>query len=313
MPLLSRQSGATAGTAFVLQSGKAPMTIILGDNRYGKAETRLVRVERGPGAHRLTDVNVSISLSGDFQSVHLSGNNADVLPTDSQKNTVYAFAKEGVGEIEEFALRLARHFVDSYLPVREARVSIEQYGWQRLSVEGRPHPHSFVRGGTEKRLTTVTASDGEAWIVSGLTDLTVLKTTGSEFWGYLKDRYTTLAETRDRILATSVTAHWRYGKREVDYAKCFEAARSRLLETFAATHSLSLQQTLYDMGRAVLERLPEVAEIRLAMPNKHHFLVDLSPFELANQDEVYLAADRPYGLIEGSVTRDDAPSPGRAW
>ncbi|MBJ7602407.1 MAG: urate oxidase [Candidatus Dormibacteraeota bacterium] len=289
------------------------MSIILGDNRYGKAETHFVRVDRGHGGHELADLTVSVALSGDFESVHLTGDNSNVLPTDSQKNTIFAFAQEGVGEIEEFGLRLARHFAGGYAPIREARVAIEQHSWQRLSVDGTPHPHAFVRGGTEKRLATVTASEREDWVVAGLTELTVLKTTGSEFWGYLKDRYTTLPETQDRILATAVTARWRYARAEVDHAACFATARSRLLETFAQAHSLSLQQTLYDMGRAVLESLPEVAEIRLAMPNKHHFLVDLSPFALNNQDEVYYAADRPYGLIEGSLMRDGAPPPGRAW
>jgi urate oxidase len=150
-------------------------------------------------------------------------------------------------------------------------------------------------------------------VLAGLSDLVVLKTTGSEFWGFPRDRYTTLAETRERILATAVTARWRYTGVELDFAACFDAVRGTLLETFAATHSLALQQTLYAMGRAVLEGIGEVAEIRMSMPNKHHFLQDLSAFGLDNPDVVYHADDRPYGLIEGAVVRDDVPPADVAW
>ncbi len=290
------------------------MTIVLGDNQYGKAEVRLVRVTRDSQRHEITDLNVSVALAGDFLDVHLTGNNANVLPTDTQKNTVYAFAKEApVGEIEEFGLRLARHFVDDYSPVHRARVHLEQYGWDRIVVDGAPHSEAFVRRGPERRTATVTCADGQAWVVSGLTDLVVLKTTGSEFRGYLRDRYTTLEETTERVLATAVTARWRHARVDVDWAMSYAETRRLLLETFACKHSLSLQETLYAMGEAVLNARPEIAEMRMAMPNKHHFVVDLSRFGLENNNEVFHADDRPYGLIEGSVTRGDAPEAGLAW
>jgi urate oxidase len=290
------------------------MAIILGDNQFGKAETRLVRVTRDGERHEIKDLNVSISLAGDLADVHLTGDNAHILPTDTQKNTIYAFAKEApVGEIEEFGLRLARHFVDDFEPNRRARVHLEECGWARIPVDGAPHPHAFFRQGAEKRIATVTYADGQAWVVSGLTDLVVLKSSGSEFWGYIKDKYTTLEETRDRILATSVTARWRHAHGDVDWGASFAETRRLLLEAFARKHSLSLQQTLYTMGETVLESRSEIAEIRMAMPNKHHFAVDLSPFGLDNDDEVFHADDRPYGLIEGTVLRDDAPDPGLAW
>ncbi len=293
------------------------MTIVLGGNQYGKAETHLVRVTRSAADrsyHEIKDVNVSVALSGDFAASHLSGDNSKIVPTDTQKNTVFAFARESpVGEIEDFGLRLARHFVGDYPQVTRARVTIEEYPWTRISVNGGPHPHAFVRGGSEKRLTTVTCDKGAEWVVSGLADLVVLKSTGSEFWGYEKDRYTTLPETRDRILATAVTARWRYASPLAAWAASFDEARRVMIETFASVHSLALQQTLYSMGEAVLKVRPEIAEIRLAMPNKHHFVVDLAPFGLTNDNEVFYASDRPYGLIEGTVMRDDAPAEGFAW
>ncbi|RRO12903.1 urate oxidase [Saccharopolyspora rhizosphaerae] len=290
------------------------MGISMGPNQYGKAEVRIVTVDRSTPRHSIKDLNVSSALRGDLDAAHLSGDNSKVLPTDTQKNTVYAFAKQQpIGEIEDFALRLGRHFVSSAEGISGARILVEEYGWQRIPVEGAGHGHSFSRTGDEKRTTAVTIDGDQAHVVSGLEDLVVLKSTGSEFWGYPKDQYTTLAETTDRILATAVTARWRYLHTDVDWAKSFESVRAAMLEAFATTHSYALQQTLYEMGKAALEKHPELAEVRLSLPNKHHFLVDLSPFGLENDNEVFYAADRPYGLIEGVVRRDDVEEAPMAW
>lgn len=289
------------------------MAIVLGDNQYGKAETRLVRVDRGPDRHAITDLNVTTTLAGDLAATHLTGDNSGVLPTDTQRNTVYAFARDGIGEIEDFALRLARHFVAATPTVHRARVAIEQYRWDRITVDGNDTHHSFVRGAGTR---TATASfDGErSWAVSGVTDLVVLNTTGSEFHGYPKDRYTTLPETTDRILATAVSARWRHARPESeDWPTSHAEAVRHLLEAFAGTHSLSLQQTLHAMGHRVLGNRAEIVEVRLALPNKHHLPFDLTPFGLDNPGEVFFASDRPYGLIEGTVLRDDAPDAGLAW
>ena len=290
------------------------MAITLGPNQYGKAEVRLVTVRRDGPVHHLKDLTVSTSLRGELAATHLTGDNASVLATDTQKNTVFAFAKEApVGEIEDFGLRLSRHFVGTQENINGARVLVDEHGWDRITVGGAPHDHAFSRGGDERRTTAVTVQGDRAWVVSGVDGLVVLKSTGSEFHGFPRDKYTTLAETDDRILATAVTARWRYAGLDVDWASSFGEIRRLLLETFATKHSLSLQQTLYAMGSAVLEAHPEVAEVRLSLPNKHHFLVDLSPFGLKNDNEVFYAADRPYGLIEGTILRDDAPDPGPAW
>lgn len=293
------------------------MSIVLGDNRYGKAETRLVHVDRDGRQHRVTDLSVSTVLAGELDATHLTGDNSGVLPTDTQKNTVYAFARDGVGEPEDFALRLARHFVDSQPTIHRARVHIESYRWDAVADTG----HSFARGpGTRTATVTYdgtydsTYDGGKAWVVSGVTDLTVLNTTGSQFHGFVVDRYTTLPETTDRILATAVTARWRHESAEpADWAASHARAVEHLVTAFASTPSRSLQQTLYAMGRRVLEHEPAIVEARLALPNKHHVLVELEPFGLDNPDVVYHAADRPYGLIEGTVLRDDAPPAGPAW
>jgi urate oxidase len=289
------------------------MAIRLGRNQYGKAEVRVVAVDRSHPRHTLVDLNVSSSLRGDFAAAHTAGDNAHVLATDTQKNTVFAFARDGIGSPEAFGLRLARHFADAYDWITGARIGIESYGWDRIPVDGQPHDHAFSRTGGEVRTAVVTVDGDDAHVLTGLTGLVVLKTTGSEFWGFPRDAYTTLPETRERILATAVTARWRYASTDLDWEAAFTGVRTALLEAFAGTHSLALQQSLYAMGEAALERNPDVAEVRLSLPNKHHFLQDLSAFGLDNPDVVYHADDRPYGLIEGVVERDDVPPAPVAW
>ncbi|TKV56802.1 urate oxidase [Nakamurella flava] len=290
------------------------MGIVLGPNRYGKAEVRMVFVNRESPVHEITDVNVTSQLIGDFVDTHLTGANDAVIATDTQKNTVYALARTGgITSPEEFALRLARNFVDQYDQVTGARMAVEQFGWTRISTSAGPHDHAFAKGTEEKR-TTVVVKDGAAeHVVSGLTGLVVLKSTGSEFWGFPQVDYTSLVETADRILATAVTATWVHSSTDLDWNATFTTIREALLEAFATTHSLSLQQTLYAMGKGALEAVPEVAEIRLSLPNKHHFLVDLDKWGLDNPNQVFFAADRPYGLIEAAIVREEAPVPTGIW
>ena len=279
---------------------------VLTQAQYGKAEVRLLHVDRGSEHHEITDLNVSIALAGDLTDTYLTGDNTSVLTTDAQKNTVYAFARKfGVAPVEEFAQRLASHFAGTG-PVERAQVRIEKYRWHRIDARGAPHPHSFEQqAGT--RVTSVLAhADGGTEIVAGVTGLVLLKSSGSEFRGFLQDPYTTLEPTEDRILATAVRAYWRHARKDIDWDVSFSGARAALVEAFAVTHSRSLQQTLYAMGEAVLAARPEVSEVRLALPNKHHFLVDLGPFGLDNPGAVFFAADRPYGLIEGAVQRAGA-------
>jgi len=292
------------------------MAHTLGHSQYGKAETRVVRVYRDRDPHELVDLNVSVALSGDFADSHLTGDNARVLTTDAVKNTVFAYAQEhaeAARSPESFGLVLARHFVDDVPQVTRARVRIEQHPWRRLAAGGEPAPHAFVRDGQLVRTSTVTCEAGRAHVVTGLRDLVVLKTTDSEFAGFYEDRYTTLQPTTDRVMATSVDAQWWHTGGAVEWGTAFEAARQALCEAFAASYSRALQQTLFEMGSAVLDAVPGVGEVRLSLPNRHHFAVDLSPFGLDNPNEVFFAADRPYGLIEGTVRREGAPEPGPAF
>jgi urate oxidase len=271
------------------------MSIVLGANQYGKAENRVVRIHRDTDRHEIRDLNVSTSLRGDFTAAHVTGDQGNVLPTDTQKNTAFAYAKEhGVTSPEDYAIALGTHFLDAAPPATGARIGVEEQVWDRIQVDGQGHDHSFVRRGTETRTCVVNVEgrgeDQRTWVVSGFTDLLVLKSTGSEFKGFLKDEYTTLQETDDRMMATSLTARWRYegtsfgagGDADPDWDATYDDVKQIMLAAFATTYSRALQETLHVMGKNVLEARPDVAEVRFSAPNKHHFLVDLAPFGLEN-------------------------------
>jgi urate oxidase len=288
---------------------------VLGGNRYGKSGIRLVRVDRSAPRHELVDLTIDVRLEGQFDDAYVSGDNAAVLPTDTMRGTVYALAGDGpVGEPEEFGLRLAAHFIHTVPSAGLATVELVAEPWARIEVGGAEHDHAFTPAGGGKRTATVTRQGTEDRVLAGVTDLVVMKTAGSAFEGFLRDGFTTLDDAAERILATAVTARWRYRDTSVDWSEAFERARRALVETFA-THddSNSLQHTLYAMGESLLRACPEVEEVRMAMPNRHHLLVDLEPYGKRNDGGVFVATDRPFGVIEGVVVRPGASPAGRAW
>jgi urate oxidase len=280
------------------------MTPRLAWNAYGKAAVRLVKVDRRAVGHELHDLTVGVQLQGDFGTAHTGGDNSQVLPTDTMKNTVYALARQGpVDPPEEFGERLARHFLDACPAARRAVLALTVHRWDRVGADDKPDPHAFVRGPAERRLATVTMDETGVAVEAGLDGLGLLKTTGSGFAGFLRDAFTTLNETDDRIPATDVEAHWRYAGPLEDYTAAWNAVRTSLVETFAQHQSASVQHTLYAMGEAALARRGEISEIRLVLPNRHHLLVDLGPFGLDNPNEIFVATQEPYGRIEAVITR----------
>ncbi|BDI21423.1 factor-independent urate hydroxylase [Herbiconiux sp. L3-i23] len=292
------------------------MSIVLGSHQYGKAETHLVRITRDSPRHEIVDLNVTTALRGDFEAAYTHGDQAAVLPTDTQKNTAFVWAKtHPTDPIEAYGLSLARHFVDDVDPVHGARIEIEGFAWDRVSVDGVPHEHTWVRSGKEVRTAAVTVEPAGSHVVQGFKDLVILKSTGSEFKDFLVDEFTTLQPTDDRVMATSLVARWRVSGDldDVDWNAMYEGVKAIMTARFATVHSLALQQTLWEMGKAAIEAFPRIAEVELSAPNKHHFLVDFSSFGLDNDGEVFHAADRPYGLIQATVVRDDAEPAGDAW
>jgi urate oxidase len=280
------------------------MSIVLSQSGYGKSEVRLVKVSRRPDGHDLREITVDVALEGDFDAAYIRGDNAGLLATDTMRNVVYALAKEHpIDEIELFAQQLVDHFLAAGPGVTSARVHIVEHPWARLELSGRPHEHAFERGSGGNRVATVVGDGGQPQIEAGIDDLLVLKTTGSGWEGFLRDRYTSLPETSDRILATVITARWSYGGADVEFGAAWREVRRTILESFCDHYSPSVQFTLHHMGEAVLGARPEVERISFALPNKHHLLYDLKRFGLDNENEIFQPTDEPYGLIEGTVER----------
>ena len=280
------------------------MPVTLAANSYGKSEVRLVTVRRGADRHELKDVTLAIRLEGDFAAAYTEGDNAGVVATDTMKNTVYALAAEHpFDDVEDFGLALSEHLIQTYPQVASARIDLAEHLWERIATGGEQHPHAFRRAGTERRTAVVTRHADSVRILAGLEDLVVMKTAKSAFAGFPRDRYTTLPETADRLLATAVQATWRYSRPHVAFGSLWSEVRRILLETFAEHDSRSVQHTLYAMGEAVLETL-DVEEIHIAMPNRHHLPVDLTRFGQENRNEIFVATSEPYGLIEATLRRE---------
>ena len=275
----------------------------LAGNRYGKSAIRLVKVVRRPDRHEVRDVTVAIALEGEFAASYVDGDNTNVVATDTMKNTVYALAGENLtGPIEIFGMVLGRHFLDME-DVERAIVTIEEHRWAPIG----DAPDAFSRDRSSTRTAVIDTREGETTIDAGIADLTVMKTAKSAFSGFPRDEYTTLPETDDRLLATRVTATWRYDPSAialpVDFDVLHGAIGGTLLEVFAEHHSASVQASIWIIARAILERHPEVSEVSMTLPNLHHWLADLARFGLPNDREIYVPTTEPFGLIQATVRR----------
>ncbi|MCY7362094.1 MAG: urate oxidase [Ignavibacteria bacterium] len=282
------------------------MSVIILQNNYGKSNVRVMKVTKNSEVHEIKEMTVGIQLEGDFETVHTEGDNRKVLPTDTMKNTVYALAKENpVNSIEEFSIYLAKYFIENNKQVSSVTIENTETLWNRISLNGKPHNHSFVSGGNEKRFTKVITDGENISVTSGIKDLLVFKTTASGFENYIKDKFTTLKETSDRVFSTSIKAVWQYTNQDVNYVKISNDIRKIILETFATHHSLSVQQTLYETGKNILEECKDVSEISITMPNKHYLLFNLGQFGMENNNEIFIPTDEPFGLIEAKLKREN--------
>jgi urate oxidase len=277
---------------------------MLAETAYGKSSVRLVKVSRHGDRHDLKDLTVSIRFEGEYDQSYTDGDNREVLPTDTMKNTVYALAaSHAVGEPEVFGRLLAEHFLERNPRLRRVRIDLAEQAWARIAVGAREHGQAFVRQSAETRSATVQGQGDRITIGAGVKDLVILKSSRSGFAGFLRDAYTTLPEVADRILATALTATWHYRTSDLDFNLTWRAVRNTLLEAFAEHDSRSVQHTLHAMGRAVVDNIDAVTAIRLVMPNKHHLPVDLAELGLQNRHEIFVPTDEPYGLIEATVMR----------
>jgi urate oxidase len=279
--------------------------ITLAENSYGKSRVRLARVKRHPEHHDFREWTVEILLEGDFESCFITGDNSKILPTDTMKNTVYSLAQTSSAEcVEEFGKELVAFLLDRNPQVSAAQVSVSEKSWQHLQASGRPHPTTFVLSDSECQTAEIAAArNTKPSVRSGLENLVILKTAGSEFTGFLKDSLTTLPEATDRLFGTSIRARWSYSSPSLPFAALRFRIRDILLSVFAAHTSKSVQHTLYAMGEAVLASVPEIEEMELTLPNKHFLLADLSRFGQDNPNEIFVPIDEPHGTIEARLRR----------
>lgn len=276
----------------------------LGPNRYGKAGIHVATVVRKDGRHEFFDRVVDVRLEGDFETVHTLGDNASVLPTDTMRGSVFALSKEHPDEaIEAFALRYSEYLLEASPAATSVQVWVAERPWDRIEIDGKPHPHAFTKGAYRRTARVIRDRNGVK-LFAGVDELSVLKTTGSAFAGFLKDRYTTLPEAADRILATSLVAEWRYARTDLDFVGERERIKDAIVHAFAHhDESNSMQHTLWEMGRAVLDASDAVEEVSFSLPNLHHIEADLAPYGLTSEGEVFLVTDAPSGQIEGTVRR----------
>ena len=281
----------------------------LASNRYGKSRVRLMRLTRHEAHHDLDEWTVQILLTGEFETAHTVGDNSNILPTDTMKNTVYFVARQSTTtSTEEYAKELIDFLLSRNPQVESAEVSIESHLWKRLTVNGEPHPSAFMHGSDERQTTRVTRSQGGAFeIVSGFDRLNILKTAQSGFVGYIKDELTTLTETTDRLFGTVLKAEWPYTARAIEEGIDFNKVRRHLRETmlaaFAKHDSLSVQHTLFAMGKAALAHTDIIDEVYMLMPNKHNLLADMKRFGRDNPNHIFVPTDEPHGTIEATVRR----------
>ncbi len=273
-------------------------------HQYGKARVRVMKITRHGQQHSVKELTVEVGLSGNFDASYTQADNRLVVATDSMKNTVNIFAKKKLGaESEEFGVVLGEHFLKTYPQVKRAEISLSERCWARISVNGKPHAHSFTEKSPAKPFVKIVCTKKETQVESGIEDLLILKSTGSGFENFLRDEFTTLPETSDRIFATKLKATWTYSRKPKKYSVTNEKILAAMLATFAKNFSPSVQVTLFQMGEAALKVAPEISKVHLAMPNQHCLLINLAPFGLENSSELFVPTDEPHGQIEGTVAR----------
>ena len=281
------------------------MNIKLGKNAYGKNAVNLSKIIRHGGYNEFRQVSVNVSLEGDFETAHTLGDNTQILPTDTQKNTVYALAKDFfTGSVEDFGRQLSQHFFSNNQQVSGVIIRITEHLYARIPYGGTDHPYAFIGSGSETHTTEIVQNASGVQVASGINHLLIVKTADSGFENYIRDQYTTLKDTNDRIMATQCEVSWTYYPLELDYTWLYNSIRAELLRVFAEHQSLSLQQTMYAMGEAILEKNEAVKEISFKMPNKHHILFNLEQFGMENKNEIFIATDEPYGYITATIVRE---------
>jgi urate oxidase len=275
-------------------------------NTYGKGRVRVMRVKRDGERHEVRELTVKAMLEGGFAPAYTDADNAAVVATDTIKNIVNIVARENIGlDTEAFVEALARRYLDRYPQAERAIVTAWETRWVRFAVGGVPHSHSFLLDGNGKPFAHLVASREAHLLQSGIEGFTFMKSTASGWENYVRDEYTTLPETPDRLCATAMDARWTWTQAPNDFATANLRLLTTMLEVFATTYSASVQDSLYRMGEAALEAVPEIGDITMACPNRHYLPLNLSPFGMDNPNAVFTPTDEPHGQIECTVAREN--------
>ena len=275
-------------------------------SQYGKSAVGLLKVLREGDRQTVREITVSCLVSGDFSGAFLEGNNSNTVPTDTIKNTIYALAHDHLDSsgIEPFGLKLAAHFLARYGQFQTVEIQIEEKPWGRMTVDGIPHAHSFQSTGDGIRTAAIHARRSHPPdVTAGIKELEILKSTGSGFIGFPRCEFTTLPEVTDRIMATRLAATWHFREAPTDYPGVALNIRGAFIEVFANRYSRAVQETLYQMAELALERVPEVDQISLRLPNLHYFPYDLTRFGIPNDNVIFHPAPNPHGDISATVSR----------
>jgi urate oxidase len=272
---------------------------------YGKGRVRVMRVKRDSSRHEVRELTMQVMLDGDFGASFTSSDNAKVIATDTVKNIVNIVARDNVGlESEPFCRAVAAYFFEHYAHVAAVDVTAHETKWTRLAVDGAAHEHAFTLDSNGRPTVQLAATSQTEKIVSGIENFTFLKSTESGWAGYWMDEATTLKETTDRIFSTAMNASWTWRAAPENYPAANAAILAAMLNVFASTYSPSVQNSLYLMGSAALEAVPEIADIALACPNKHYIPINMAPFKRDNPNVVFTPTDEPHGQIECTVSRE---------
>ena len=292
---------------FRSRKNKMDNNFVLSFNSHGKANVRLVKVVRKPEQHLLKELTLELLLEGEFETSYTKADNSSVVPTDTCKNILYLKAfDEDFDDIETFGIKVTEFVLNKYKHVSAVSCYIIEHLWERLVIKGKPHPHSFQRATPAVRIARVRASkSGPTTVQSGIDELLVLKTTQSGFVNFHKCEYTTLPEDDDRILSTIVNATWNYdtSAKNINFNQIWDGIKTIILEEFAEKYSISVQDTMYRAQKLILEKFPQISNIKLVLPNKHHWTVDLEKFGRKNRFVIFNPVSAPNGKITCELTR----------
>jgi urate oxidase len=187
--------------------------------------------------------------------------------------------------------------------ITRVRVELAEQPWARLDAGGKPQGQAFAAGSPERRTAVVTSNGTQVAVVSGLEELTLMRTSGFGPRTAREDDDSGAIDGLQRLLVASLSARWTYTSSDVTFASYRQGVRNAIIDTFAWHEGRVVQQTLYAIADVVLETYAEIAEITLALHERPYRPADLFAAGVENRDELFVAVDEPVGVVELTVDR----------